>query len=283
MGRTTSAGLRAQFERDGYVEFRPAPFKVAGYAVMIAGFPAVCAWMFLTEGIGLKIFAVLAGPYVALVLGSLVAEGLFGAGPALRFDRDGLTLRRWGRSLRLAWNEVGGIIGYGQASKRGGPSVAIILSPWVWHDYQATRPGFARLVDKLSLAGRFRMACPPKLLDQPAAVIVEAFDLEFVHRMTTLAAPYRLVLDLGEEGDSPLWMRGGRPVDLDQLPLSAALRTALTGWSERGVALMDGDLEGPAFDAAIEASLTEGRTLVVQTQAELGAGSEVRFAPDQFA
>lgn len=73
----------------------------------------------------------------------------------------------------------------------------------------------------------------------------------------------------------------GWVVPLEQLPLSAAIRSALEEWSERTLPInlmLDSD-EGSSeeVEAMMDAVSSDGKMLARQLQTELGHGARVRY------
>jgi hypothetical protein len=156
--------------------------------------------------------------------------------------------------------------------------VTLCMSPWVWHDYRACRPGRLRLVDRLSHYSRRIVLLD--VFDAPAEDIIGFVGPDRLSALTTLAAPYRLVLDIGEEGRSPLWLRGGREARVDALPLTVATKQDIHTWNRRLVALADRRQVDDSVGAEVGDLTSAGRSLAARIQSELGPDAEVRVSPD---
>jgi hypothetical protein len=162
----------------------------------------------------------------------------------------------------------------------------ILMSEWVWHDYRASRPHGVALVERVMVFPRGTVI-PFKVFTVPHAVLIELLSPELIEEMTAPHAPYRLVLDFSEAGESPLWLRGGRNARLDQLRLPEELSAAVTGYQERLLALADnppevagGELDQAAFDARLAPLMAEARALASRIADALGAGSTVIVSQD---
>jgi hypothetical protein len=268
-------GLQESFDRDGFVELHVRSRKVA-IQVAVLGFAAVAgvaiAW---SVAPALGIAAAVLAAVILSALGLLWVDQVFGAGPALRVDHDALTIRRWREPLVLAWTDVCEVFPHQPPSSRSGPLVAILMSQWVWHDYRSSRPRTLRWFDRFThYKGRYLVLL--EILDHSAEEILAFLDDDTVSRLTRLTAPYRLVLDYGEDDESPLWMRGGREAPLEQLPLTPALVQAVKTWNSELDDIAQGRTPMPE-DGRLE---DQGRRLAIQIQAELGPGSEVIVSQD---
>lgn len=193
----------------------------------------------------------------------------------MRADRDGLTIRRWGKPLALGWSDVC-VLFPRQPNSRFGPQVALLMSEWVWHDYRINRQRALAWADRIThYRGRYLVLL--KILNYSARDILAFLNEETINRLTRLEPPYRLVLDFGEDDASPLWMRGGREAPLEALPLSPALVHSVREWNSR---LNDiAEDKSPPLPPAT-ALVDEGRFLAAQIQVELGPGSQVLASPD---
>jgi hypothetical protein len=278
MGATSVERLRERFERDGHVELGLHPAKVTLHLLFLLVLPVGVVLVAATGGRVVLALALVFVAWFLVAVGARYAEQLFGSGPALRLDRRGLTLRRWREPLVLEWTEVCSLLPY-RPRRLVGPLVAILLSQWVWHDYRAARPVSLRRIDRLTRV-RKPYLVPLKVLDASAADILALADRETIDRLTEITPPYRLVLDLGEGGESPLWLRGGREAPLARLPLRPELVTAVRAWNHEVVGLLERPPGGEGFTQALAAAGASGRSLAAELQADLGPGAEVLFAGD---
>jgi hypothetical protein len=267
-------GLREQFDRDGSVEVGVNAVKATTYGAVVVLAFAVATAVAWAINVWLGVLLALFSAYAIVAVGLLFLDQVFGKGPALRVDRASLTIRRWSKPLVLAWDEVCLVLPRPNRG-RGGPQVAILMSQWVWHDYRVARPAWLRVADRFThYRGRYLVLL--KILDHSAAEILTFLDKPTIDRLTRLEPPYRLVLDYGEDGESPLWMRGGREAPVRSLPLSPALMGQVEAWNRRLVAIAENDAPLPPGTELQD----DGRALASQIQAELGLGSQVLSAPD---
>jgi hypothetical protein len=268
------SGLRDRLERDGHVEFRVKPAKAISQAlltVVIATAGVAVAWAYgPLFGIVATLFAV----WIVGALALLWLDQVFGAGPALRIDQDGVTIRRWGEPLILGWRDVCVFFPH-RPSSRFGPGIALLMSVWVWHDYRSSRPAVLSWADRIThYRGRYLVLL--KILDYSARDILAFLDEDTVDGLTRLEPPYRLVLDFGENGESPLWLRGGREARLERLPLSPGLVRTVQDWNTRLNDIAEDKVPTPSAEVLRD----ECRSLAAQIQSELGSGSQVLAAPD---
>lgn len=278
-GRATV--LRQRLDREGYVEARLHPVKVgvhlAFFVVMLVGIPFAFVGGFGPVFGG--ILAVLFEVWFVVAVGSSFGEQVFGSGPPLRIDEQGITWRRWGRPLLLPWSDVAYAYAY-SSSRLTGPVAAIQVPPWVWHDYQAGRPPWLRPLARLTHFRKGLIALF-KVLTLSATEVLALLDHETIDQLSVARRPFRLVLDVNEEDPEPLWLRNGRTAPLGELRLTPELSADLRSWNSRVRALLETpDDQAQDADQVAKALAEDGRALAAAVEAQLGQDSRVLFSGD---
>lgn len=278
METSGAPGIAERFERQGFLEFRVVATRVVpklALAILVAVLPVgVAAW--LRNPIVWMLAVVWLG-WLSMAAALIYAEQLLGAGPALRVDRTGVTIRRWNTPLHLAWSDVCRISGF----ERGGRTrsqVTLSMSPWTWHDYRTSRRPVLRALDRITHYSGLVVLLD--ILDVPAGEIIRLLDPAMLDRLTIAAPPYRFVLDIAEGGGSALWYRGGRQAKLESLPLSAATCRRIEAWNGRLLALLDrSSIDESMREEALRVEAA-GRALAHEIEAELGPGATVVMSTD---
>lgn len=282
MGKDRAGELRLPLQRDGCVELGISTWKVALHALFFTGLTAILLGVAVAWGPLWGIIPILAAVLVLYLGVPPLVEMVGGTGPALRIDRDGVTLRRWRQPLRIAWGDLFLAVPF-RDSRLTGPALGLVLPPTVWADYRTTRTGRLRSLDRSApFPGGMRILVPHKVLTCSARTLVELLEHGTVASMTRLPErDLRLVLVPEDHITSGLVHRSGREIPEATLGLGAATRDALRAWRMsaattladwEGVASRDGEAAAYVF---LEKHAAESRQLAARLSRELGAGTEV--------
>lgn len=240
MGKRRVAELQEQFRTHGYVEFRINPVKVGVYVLGNLALGAILVGIGVALGpIGIALLGLFT-TFLLVSAGWKLVVQVWGAGPALRIDRDGVTFRRWNGPVSLPWSDgiwltawspgADGFLKHVKIQTTGSPA---------WAEYRSRRsnhPGldrFARATDRAEVL-LF------KVFDASTKDIVALVDADFLDSVGVVAEGPRALRDFRDRPSVPT-------------PELVAAKDAILDLGRR-------------MDAAEEEARREGRTVSPEQQ-----------------
>jgi len=195
MGKQRVAELQERFATQGYVEFGINPIKVGVYVVGYLTLGAILVAIGVALG---PIGIALLGLFTAFLLVSagwkLVAQ-VWGAGPALRIDRDGVTFRRWNGPVSLPWSDgiwltawspgADGFLKHVKIQTTGSPA---------WAEYRSRRSNHP-VLDRFARATDRSEVLLFKVFDASTKDIIALVDADFLDSIGVVAEGPRALRD----------------------------------------------------------------------------------------
>jgi len=200
VGSRQVEALKDQFLREGYVEFRVRPVKAVLQLLFYVWFiPVVVLIGFAFGPAGLLVSGLL-GAFLLTAVAAGPAEQLLGAGPALRVDRTGLTIRRWKAPMVVPWSSGVWIDEFRPNGVGVFRQVRLHVPPGIWDQHREAHPALGAWFSRMQRTNGIPLI---KVLDVSARDILAFLGAEVLDTLGIEAEGQQMLREMRDQPYTP--------------------------------------------------------------------------------